>query len=40
MKITTIFLILYLAIAGAQQTVITLWPEGAPGSEDWTQEEV
>jgi len=26
--------------AQAQTTVVMLWPNGAPGSENWTQEEV
>ena len=39
MAATVVGLLLAVSPVQAQKTVVTLWPNGAPGSENWTQTE-
>jgi acetyl esterase/lipase len=40
LRLVTLLLPLTAAFLQAQTTVVTLWPGGPPGSENWTQKEV
>src|SRR5579872_6869962 len=38
-SLTLLGSLLFVAAASAQTDVVMLWPNGAPGSENWTQKE-